>query len=195
MWWVRYPEDDAEVKRPGSTSYANPAEVRVALDAARALQCSGRSVLVITFYRGQDVALRRAMEEAGMLERVSSNNERGADADAGGGGDSLRVLTVDQAQGSEADVVILSCVRSNEKRAIGFVANPNRMNVAISRARERLVVIGDDATLCTDAKWRALRARCQMVASPDDLPPMTHQERPAGSASVSLEAALQRMYV
>jgi hypothetical protein len=195
LWWVSYPESDAEVKRPGSTSYANHAEVRVALDAARALQRSGRSVLVITFYRGQDVALRRAMEAAGVLERVSSGN-----ADNDSGEDSLRVLTVHQAQGSEADVVILSCVRSNAQRAIGFVSNPNRMNVAISRARERLVVIGDAATLCNDTKWRALRDRCQMVESLYELPPLRatqQQQRPVerSSASVSgITDMLRTMY-
>ncbi|KAJ1557631.1 DEAD-box type RNA helicase, partial [Nowakowskiella sp. JEL0078] len=47
---------------------------------------------------------------------------------------SIEVMTVDSAQGREADVIILSCVRSN--RQLGFLTNEKRMNVAISRAKE-----------------------------------------------------------
>jgi hypothetical protein len=184
LWWLDCGARDAETQRAGATSYSNPEEVQAALDVVLELGCqpasAAKSVLVITFYRGQDVALRRAMEHSGLLERAS----------AGSDGGSLRVLTVDQAQGSEADVVVLSCVRSNASRSIGFVSNANRMNVAVSRARERLVVIGDAATLCGDAKWSALRARCRVVASADELPPMRATGGAADDTARSLTAAL-----
>lgn len=54
----------------------------------------------------------------------------------------FRILTVDQAQGSEADIVILFVVRSNNSKNIGFVKNPSRLN-AMSRTREQLYVAGD----------------------------------------------------
>jgi senataxin len=54
---------------------------------------------------------------------------------------------VDQAQGSEADIIILSCVRCNSDNSIGFVENPNRMNVAISRAKEQIISIGSVKTM------------------------------------------------
>lgn len=71
---------------------------------------------------------------------------------------SLRICSVDQAQGSEADIVVLSCVRSNDMGQVGFTTNPNRFNVAVSRARERLVVVGDAKTLTSrgDRYWTAL---------------------------------------
>lgn len=143
LWWLGYPEAAAESKRVGSKSYVNDIEVASVVAVLRGLaqERTGRSILVITFYRGQEATLRRGLAAAGLAERI------GGSGDADG---ALRVMTVDQAQGSEADVVVLSCVRSNEQRALGFVTNPSRMNVAISRARERLVVVGDGATLCSD---------------------------------------------
>ena len=58
------------------------------------------------------------------------------------------VMTVDSAQGSETDYVILSCVRCNGGHDIGrFVADDRRVNVAMSRARKQLIVVGSSKTL------------------------------------------------
>ena len=51
-------------------------------------------------------------------------------------------MTVDSSQGSEFDYVVLSTVRSNKDKKIGFVANKQRINVAISRSLYGLVVVG-----------------------------------------------------
>ena len=59
----------------------------------------------------------------------------------------LRVQSVDGFQGQEQDVVYVSLVRSNEAGGIGFLKDTRRMNVALTRARKLLVVIGDSATL------------------------------------------------
>lgn len=69
---------------------------------------------------------------------------------------SLRIITVDQAQGSEADWVVLSCVRSNDSGELGFITKRDRANVSISRARQKLVVFGDPETLSSDTMWREL---------------------------------------
>jgi superfamily I DNA and/or RNA helicase len=50
-------------------------------------------------------------------------------------------------QGQERDVVYISMARSNTEGAIGFLSDIRRMNVAMTRARKKLVVIGDSATL------------------------------------------------
>ena len=63
----------------------------------------------------------------------------------------LAINTVDGFQGRERDVVYLSLVRSNERQEIGFLADYRRMNVAITRAKKYLVVIGDSATIGNDA--------------------------------------------
>ncbi|HRY30177.1 MAG TPA: AAA domain-containing protein [Elusimicrobiota bacterium] len=59
----------------------------------------------------------------------------------------LEVGTVDGFQGREKEVVLVSLVRSNEKGEVGFLGDTRRMNVAMTRARRLLVVIGDSATI------------------------------------------------
>lgn len=59
----------------------------------------------------------------------------------------IDINTVDSFQGQERDVVYISMTRSNDKSEIGFLADIRRMNVAMTRARKKLVVIGDSATL------------------------------------------------
>ena len=62
-------------------------------------------------------------------------------------GDKISVNTIDSFQGQERDIVYISMVRSNPEGEIGFLADIRRMNVAMTRARKKLVVIGDSATL------------------------------------------------
>jgi hypothetical protein len=57
------------------------------------------------------------------------------------------IESVDAFEGREADAVILSLVRSNDRAAIGFLNDPNRVNVAISRAKKLLVIVGDSKTV------------------------------------------------
>jgi ATP-dependent RNA/DNA helicase IGHMBP2 len=59
----------------------------------------------------------------------------------------ITVNTIDSFQGQERDVVYISLTRSNAESAIGFLSEVRRMNVAITRARKKLVLIGDSATL------------------------------------------------
>lgn len=59
----------------------------------------------------------------------------------------ITVNTIDSFQGQERDVVYISMTRSNTENRIGFLADIRRMNVAMTRARKKLVVIGDSATL------------------------------------------------
>ena len=79
----------------------------------------GKTIAVITFFNAQVKLLQG--ELCGRLPHV-------------------KVHTVDSCQGSEADVVILSVVASDPKRSEAFIANPNRLNVALSRARSHLFV-------------------------------------------------------
>lgn len=61
--------------------------------------------------------------------------------------DDISVDTIDSFQGQERDVVYISMVRCNEKAEIGFLKDTRRMNVAMTRAKKKLIVIGDSATL------------------------------------------------
>ena len=57
------------------------------------------------------------------------------------------IESVDAFEGRESDAVILSLVRSNDRAAVGFLNDPNRVNVAISRAKKLLVIVGDSKTV------------------------------------------------
>lgn len=61
--------------------------------------------------------------------------------------DKITVNTIDSFQGQERDLVYISMTRSNNEGSIGFLSDIRRMNVAMTRARKKLVVIGDSATL------------------------------------------------
>jgi superfamily I DNA and/or RNA helicase len=62
-------------------------------------------------------------------------------------GDKISVNTIDSFQGQERDIVYISMTRSNTENKIGFLSDIRRMNVAMTRARKKLVIIGDSATL------------------------------------------------
>ena len=69
---------------------------------------------------------------------------------------SLEIDTVDGFQGREKEASLLTMVRSNESAEIGFLADTRRTNVAMTRARRKLVVVGDSATLGTHKFYAAM---------------------------------------
>lgn len=62
----------------------------------------------------------------------------------------LTINSIDGFQGQERDIIVISLVRSNEAGEIGFLSDTRRMNVALTRAKRKLVVIGDSATLSSN---------------------------------------------
>jgi superfamily I DNA and/or RNA helicase len=112
-------------------SRCNPEEVgilRKHFDQLKQDQSGTWSVAVISPYRAQVELLQREFS----------------------GAEGVAVNTIDSFQGQERDVVYLSLVRSNDKGEIGFLRDYRRMNVAMTRARMKLVIIGDSATLGND---------------------------------------------
>eukprot|EP01023_Acetabularia_acetabulum_P019512 TRINITY_DN19953_c0_g1_i1.p1 TRINITY_DN19953_c0_g1~~TRINITY_DN19953_c0_g1_i1.p1 ORF type:complete len:785 (-),score=164.49 TRINITY_DN19953_c0_g1_i1:160-2514(-) len=98
------------------------------------------SVAFISPYRAQVKALKQAMEEH-MGEDISKL---------------VDVNTIDGFQGREKDLVIFSAVRTQTKKSIGFVADERRLNVAITRARSALLLVGHVKALSQDENWNAL---------------------------------------
>ena len=73
----------------------------------------------------------------------------------------VEINTVDGFQGREKDIIIMSCVRSNDNGTIGFLSDRRRMNVAITRAKHSLFVIGNSKTLNKDKNWREFIIYCK----------------------------------
>ena len=68
----------------------------------------------------------------------------------------LEIDSVDGFQGREKEAVVMSLVRSNPKAEIGFLADVRRMNVAMTRARRKLLVVGDSATVSAHPFYRRM---------------------------------------
>ncbi len=77
----------------------------------------------------------------------------------------LDINTIDGFQGQESDVVYITLVRSNRHQNIGFLKDHRRMNVALTRARQQLIVIGDSATIGTDSFYEAFLDYCEKEGS------------------------------
>eukprot|EP00593_Proboscia_inermis_P013888 CAMPEP_0171302332 /NCGR_PEP_ID=MMETSP0816-20121228/11718_1 /TAXON_ID=420281 /ORGANISM="Proboscia inermis, Strain CCAP1064/1" /LENGTH=95 /DNA_ID=CAMNT_0011780717 /DNA_START=595 /DNA_END=883 /DNA_ORIENTATION=+ len=70
---------------------------------------------------------------------------------ANGSKTTIEVKSVDAYQGREMDIIIFSCVRSNREGKVGFLKDWRRMNVAFTRAKSALIVVGDLETLMAEA--------------------------------------------
>lgn len=73
----------------------------------------------------------------------------------------LRVSTVDSFQGQECEIVFISLVRSNDEGTLGFLTDYRRMNVAMTRAKEKLIVVGDSVTFGNDKFYTQFLNFCQ----------------------------------
>ncbi|EGF80951.1 hypothetical protein BATDEDRAFT_24512 [Batrachochytrium dendrobatidis JAM81] len=71
---------------------------------------------------------------------------------------SVDINTVDGFQGQEKDIILLSCVRASKDtdRSVGFISDTRRMNVALTRAKHSLIIIGNSHSLKTDPVWKNL---------------------------------------
>lgn len=90
---------------------------------------------IITPYRAQVDHLHKLAEASALLEPLHKF---------------ITINTVDAFQGQERDVIAISFVRSNDKSEVGFLSDIRRTNVAMTRARKKLIMIGDSATLASD---------------------------------------------
>jgi len=74
---------------------------------------------------------------------------------------SLHIKTIDGFQGEERDIIYISLVRSNDRGEIGFLNDLRRMNVALTRARKKLVVVGDSATIAANPFYKKFVEYCE----------------------------------
>jgi regulator of nonsense transcripts 1 len=73
----------------------------------------------------------------------------------------IEIQTVDAYEGRDIDYVILMCVRSNDVHNIGFLNDTGRMNVALTRAKYGLFVVGNSSTLATNDHWEHFVSHCR----------------------------------
>ncbi|XP_074264721.1 regulator of nonsense transcripts 1 homolog [Silene latifolia] len=97
---------------------------------------------VITPYEGQRAYIVNYMSRNGALRQQLYKE--------------IEVASVDSFQGREKDYIILSCVRSNEHQGIGFLNDPRRLNVALTRARYGIVILGNPKVLSKQPLWNGL---------------------------------------
>jgi len=135
---------DEEVP-PDGESRRNPQEADVVVQKVRALFDAGvdpADVAVITPYSAQVRHLR---------EKLSRPR--------------LQIDSVDGFQGREKEAVVISLVRSNPNGEIGFLADVRRMNVALTRARRKLILVGDSATLASHPFFGRLLEYCESIGA------------------------------
>ena len=159
-----------EVKEPDGDSRFNPQEAKLAAGKVRQLieaGVSGEQIAVIAPYSAQVRRLRELLRDVPGLE----------------------VDSVDGFQGREKEAVVLSFVRSNAEGEIGFLADVRRTNVALTRARRGLIVIGDSATLSNLAFYARLVEYFEAIGAyhtvweeslehADNLPLLSRHRRP-----------------
>ena len=75
----------------------------------------------------------------------------------------LSVGTVDSFQGQERDIIAISLTRSNNHGEIGFLSDIRRMNVGMTRARRKLLLVGDSSTLSCNPFFMALLAYVRRI--------------------------------
>lgn len=159
--------------RGRGASLVNVPEARLVATIARHILSSSTrevDVGVISAYAEQTALLRRLL--------LHRNNQRQNSANGTGGNKNvldraalkhLEIDTVDAFEGREKDIILVSLVRSNRRRDIGFLRLMQRINVALSRARTMLIVVGDTSTLrgsYFDRIVRYIRANGMLVPGP-----------------------------
>lgn len=97
---------------------------------------------VITPYEGQRSYVVQSMQNTGTFKKENYKE--------------IEVASVDAFQGREKDFIVLSCVRSNDHQGIGFLSDPRRLNVALTRAKYGLVILGNPKVLSKHPLWHYL---------------------------------------
>ena len=151
-------EGDESSCSSSSTSLVNEGEAYAVTVHVMSLLKSGvkpRDIAVQSPYAAQVRLIRSKLADA-----VQSGQAPGADL--------VEVASVDSFQGREAEAVVVSMVRSNTRQTVGFLADVRRMNVAVTRARRHLTIVGDSATVGSDPFLRRLlvHVRAYGVAVP-----------------------------
>lgn len=172
LWWLdhRKPEDRPDPRSAMAKSYSNAFEVEMVLGLVRYLvntnEYDFNDIAILTPYNGQLAAFtqrlsdtcsvwlsdkdRESLIKGGFLTEEHAQFGMKADVAVSS---MLRLATIDNFQGEEAKVIILSTVRSNHEDKVGFLKTSNRINVACSRARNGFYIIGNASLMSGVEMW------------------------------------------
>lgn len=154
--------DEREASSP---SFFNVAEVEVMMGYVRKLlesqgkkgvaKIAPKDIGIIAPYRKQVQKIRKALEQVGKEFKFKDMNH-------------LKVGSVEEFQGQERRVILVSTVRSSSKYlsidknfTLGFVKNEKRFNVAVTRAKALLIVVGNPLVLSADPTWARFVEYCK----------------------------------
>ncbi|QPG73800.1 ATP-dependent RNA helicase [Brettanomyces nanus] len=143
MFWAVYGRE--EISASG-TSYLNRVEAMNCERIITKLFKDGvkpEQIGVITPYEGQRAYISLYMQMNSSLAEKAKYMD-------------IEVVSVDAFQGREKDFIILSCVRANNQQLIGFLRDPRRLNVALTRARLGCIILGNPKALSRDRLWNYL---------------------------------------
>ena len=137
------------VERSDGSSQTNPAEAQKIVNVVKKL-VAGHDVLpcdigIVTPYAAQVRAIKRLLNGNQRERRTRFDAPPAPDSM-----DALEVSTVDGFQGREKEVIVFTCTRANANGNVGFLADPRRVNVMLTRARRGLIVVGHHNTLRRD---------------------------------------------
>ncbi len=121
-----------EEQKPGELSHFNKGEYFVIREHLLSIKerALGHTIGIITPYAEQVRYIRQEVSDDEELKTMD-----------------IDIDSIDGFQGQEKDIIYLSLVRSNDKGVLGFLKDERRLNVGLTRARKKLIVIGDSATL------------------------------------------------
>ena len=147
----RFPFSSGETLASDGLSRINPVEAELALQTLHDyIERIGKDRIlyerldigIISPYKGQVQLLRRMLRKDSYWKPLRHL---------------ISVNTVDGFQGQERDIILISMVRQNEQGQVGFLSDLRRMNVAITRARMKLIIIGHSPTLCRHPFYKRLK--------------------------------------
>ena len=149
--WVESEENEGETLASDGLSRINPVEAELTLQTLHDyIERIGKDRIlyerldigIISPYKGQVQLLRRMLRKDSYWKPLRPL---------------ISINTVDGFQGQERDIILISMVRNNEQGQVGFLSDLRRMNVAITRARMKLIIIGHSPTLCRHPFYKRLK--------------------------------------
>ncbi|KAG9842726.1 hypothetical protein KCU98_g8248, partial [Aureobasidium melanogenum] len=186
LFWLDHqqPETQSDLQ---STSHTNDYEVEMTTALVSHLIKQGvhkpGAIAVLTPYVGQLKKLQLRMqnafevvlddrdikvlkdgglEDSGLDDAAQSRAPPAPGVQKGSMASAVRIATVDNFQGEEADVVVISLVRSNDQQKCGFLRTSNRINVLLSRAKNGMYIIGNSNTTQHIPMWMEVLQLLQM---------------------------------